>query len=130
VIARRGTRATLFQGLDGLDELSTSMPSVIYEVQNHTVRKRMFDPDDLGIDHAKAADLKGGDIDTNVAIARGVLDGESGPRRDIVLLNAAAALQVAGVAENFADGMARAAESIDSGKAAAVLDRWVEVSNA
>jgi len=130
VLARRGSTAKLFQGLDGLDELSTTMPSVVYDVKDHEVRKRMFDPDDLDIAHAKAAALRGGDAATNMAILRAVLGGEQGPRRDIVLLNAAAAFQVAGEVDELADGMARAADSIDSGKAAALVDRWIVVSNA
>ena len=130
VLARRGTTATVFQGLDGLDELSLTMPSVVYEVRDHDVRKRTFDPDDFGLEHAKAADLRGGDAAQNADIARAILGGEKGPRRDIVLLNAAAALEVAGKAGSLVDGIGQAAESIDSGAAAAKLDRWVEVSQA
>ena len=123
VLARRGTTATVFQGLDGLDELSLTMPSVVYEVRDHDVRKRTFDPDDFGLEHAKAADLRGGDAAQNADIARAILGGEKGPRRDIVLLNAAAALEVAGKAGSLVDGIGQAAESIDSGAAAAKLDR-------
>ena len=130
VLARRGSRATLFQGLDGLDELSTVMPSVVYDVKDHEVRKRTFDPDEAGLTHAKMSDLKGGDAAENAEIARAILGGETGPRRDVVLLNAAAALQVAGAADDIAAGMQAAADSIDSGEAAGVLDRWVEVSQA
>lgn len=130
VMARRGGRATLVQGLDGLDELSTTMPSVVYEVADHGVRKRMLDPEDMGIPHARAAALKGGDAQENASIARAVLAGEQGARRDIVLLNAGAALAVSETASDVATGMQMAAESIDSGAAASILERWVEVSNA
>lgn len=129
VFARRGVRATVFQGLDGLDELSTVMPSVVYEVREHEVRKHTLDPDELEFTHARASDLRGGAVEDNVAITRAVLAGEKGPRRDVVLLNAAAALEVAGSADSLIDGIAQAAESIDSGAASGVLDRWVEASN-
>jgi len=128
VFARRGTRATVFQGLDGLDELSTVMPSVVYEVHDHQVRKHTVDPDDLELTHARITDLHGGDVEENAAIARRVLAGETGAKRDVVLLNAAAALQVAGVAENLIEGIAQAAESIDGGKAEALLADWAELS--
>lgn len=128
VLARRGATATLFQGLDGLDELSTSMPSVVYDVADHTTRKRMLDPDDYDIAHAKASDLKGADAAANADIVHAVLGGELSPRRDIVLLNAAAVFQVAGRVETLAEGLVLAAESIDSSKAAAVLSNWIEVS--
>jgi anthranilate phosphoribosyltransferase len=130
VLARRGTTATVFQGLDGLDELSLTMPSVVYEVRDHDVKKRTFDPDDFGLEHAKTAALLGGNAAQNADIARAVLAGEKGPRRDIVLLNAAAALEVAGKAGSLVDGVGQAAESIDSGAAANLLARWVEVSQA
>jgi anthranilate phosphoribosyltransferase len=130
VLARRGTKATVFQGLDGLDELSLTMPSVVYEVKDHGVKKRTFDPDDFGLERAKSADLLGGDAARNAEIARAILGGEKGPKRDIVLLNAAAALEVAGKAGSLVDGIGQAAESIDSGAAAAKLKHWVEVSQA
>ncbi len=128
VLARRGTRATVFQGLDGLDELSTAMPSVVYEVRDHEVHKHTVDPDDLELTPAHVTDLHGGDVEENVAIARGVLAGDTGAKRDVVLLNTAAALQVAGAAESLIEGIARAAESIDGGKAEAVLANWAALS--
>lgn len=128
VLARRGTTATLFRGLDGLDELSLTMPSIVYEVRDHKVRKRTFDPDDFGLPHVKTSDLQGGDADRNAEIARNVLAGEKGPRRDVVLLNAGAAFEVSGKTDSLVDGIAQAGESIDSGAAAKTLERWVEVS--
>ena len=126
--ARRGTRATVFQGLDGLDELSTVMPSVVYEVHDHEVRKHTIDPDDLELTHARITDLHGGDVEENAAIARRVLAGEKDAKRDVVLLNAAAALQVAGAADSLIDGIGQAAESIDGGKAEAILIDWAALS--
>jgi len=130
VLARRGARATVFQGLDGLDELSTVMPSVVYEVAEHQVRKHTLDPEDLELTHARIGDLRGGDAARNVEIARSVLAGDKGAPRDVVLLNSAAALEVAGAASSKIEGIAMAAESIDSGRAADVLSRWAEASNA
>ena len=128
VFARRGARATVFQGLDGLDELSTIMPSLVYEVADHQVRKHTLDPEDLELTHARISDLRGGDVARNVEIARSILAGDKGAPRDVVLLNASAALEVAGKAQSKVEGIAMAAESIDSRRAAGVLDRWVEAS--
>ncbi len=129
VLARRGTRAMVFRGHDGIDELTTTMSSVVYDIADHEVRKYVFDPDELGFDQARAKDLKGGDLAANVDIVRAILAGEKGPKRDVVLLNAAAALVVAGVAADLQAGVAIASDSIDSGAAAKVLDSWVQVSN-
>lgn len=128
VLARRGVNARVFQGLDGLDELSTVMPSIVYEVRGHEVRKHTLDPDELELTHARISDLRGGGVEENVRIARAVLSGEKGPQRDVVLLNSAAAIEVGGKAASLVEGIAMAAESIDSGTSAQVLDRWVEVS--
>ena len=128
VLARRGTRATLFRGLDGLDELTTTGPSRVLEVRDGEVEETAVDPSDLGLARARLEDLAGGDPAASAQIARRVLGGEPGPRRDVVLLNAGAALEVAGTAKDLPDGLRIAAESIDSGAAAAVLDRWVGVS--
>lgn len=129
VFARRGVRATVFQGLDGLDELSTVMPSIVYEVRDHEVRKHTLDPDELEFTHARVSDLRGGGVEENVAITRSVLAGDKGPCRDVVLLNAAAALEVAGSAGSLVEGIAQAAESIDSGAASSALERWIKASN-
>jgi anthranilate phosphoribosyltransferase len=129
VFARRGTRAVVFQGLDGLDELSTVMPSVVYDVADHQVHKHTLDPEDLDLTHARIADLRGGEVERNVEIANAVLDGGKGPHRDVVLLNAAAALEVVGRADSKIEGIAMSAESIDSGAASRTLQRWIEASN-
>jgi anthranilate phosphoribosyltransferase len=124
VLARRGVRAKLFRGEDGLDELTTTGLSTVYDVRDGEVREGHLDPAALGIERASADDLRGGDARESAAIARAILGGEAGPRRDVVLLNAGAALEVAGVAESVADGMRIAARSIDEGSAANVLERW------
>ncbi len=128
VLARRGTRALLFRGDDGLDELSTTAPSVVYDVRDGEVREYRLDPATLGLAPASIEDLRGGDPAASAALARGVLSGEPGLRRDVVLLNAAAAVQVAGRAPSLAEGLAIAAEAIDSGAAEATLEYWVGVS--
>jgi len=130
VLARRGTRAMLFRGVDGLDELTTTDLSTVYDVKDGTVRETHLDPAKVGIGRVKPEDLAGGDAPHNADIARRVIDGEKGPQRDVVVLNAGAALQVAGFAGNLAEGMATAARAIDDGDAAKTLMRWVEVSNA
>jgi anthranilate phosphoribosyltransferase len=88
------------------------------------------DPEELGIRRATHEDLAGGDADASARIARGVLAGDPGPARDIVVLNAAAALEVAGLAPDLRGGLELAAASIDEGRAAAALERWIAVSNA
>ena len=129
VLARRGTRAKLFRGEDGLDELTTTGVSTVFDVRDGEVRETQLDPADLGLARATVAELAGGDAAESAAIARGILEGERGPRRDVVLLNAGAALEVAGVAASLAEGMSAAAASIDDGAATAILDRWIEASN-
>lgn len=130
VLARRGIRARVFRGQDGLDELTTTGLSTVYEIDAGEVRERTLDPAELGLKRVAPADLAGGDASMNAEIARSVLGGDEGPRRDVVVLNAAAALDVAGVATSLDDGIAKAVESIDSGAASGVLRRWVEVSQA
>jgi anthranilate phosphoribosyltransferase len=128
VLARRGVRAKLFRGEDGLDELTTTGLSTVYDVRDGQVRERHLDPAELGLARASAEDLQGGDAAESAAIAKAVLAGETGPRRDVVLLNAGAGLEVAGAAASLQDGMSIAADALDSGAAARALDRWVAVS--
>ncbi len=129
VLARRGVRAKVFRGEDGLDELTTTGISTVLDVRDGQVRERHLDPATVGLARATVEDLRGGDAEAGAAIARAVLAGDPGPRRDVVLLNAAAAIEVAGRAEDLAAGLPLAAEAIDSGAAAATLERWVAVSN-
>lgn len=128
VLARRGIRAMVFRGEDGLDELTTTGPSVVHEVIDGAVTVRSLDPAELGLPRASSEDLLGGDADANAEIARAVLGGESGPHRDVVLLNAAAALVVGGRASAMRDGLEQAAASIDSGAAGRTLERWAALS--
>jgi anthranilate phosphoribosyltransferase len=128
VLARRGTRAKLFRGEDGIDELTTTGPSLVLDVLDGEVRQNRLDPAEHGIAHASKEDLRGGDAGESARIARAVLGGEVGPARDVVLLNAGAALEVAGAAPDPDGGIALAASSIDGGTAASTLARWVEVS--
>ncbi|HYT80864.1 MAG TPA: anthranilate phosphoribosyltransferase [Actinomycetota bacterium] len=129
VLAERGTKGYVARGTDGIDEITTTGPTEIFEVNAGTYLRYYVLPIEIGVAVARPADLAGGDAATNAGLARAVLSGEKGPGRDIVCVNAAAALSAAGLADDIEDGLQRAAESIDSGKAAAVLDRWVEVSN-
>lgn len=121
--------ALVFNSAD-LDELSTTGPSQVVELADGRQRQYVLDPSSLGLQPASAADLRGGDPGHNAEIARAVLDGEPGPRRDIVLLNASAALRAAGLAGDWRDGMGLAAEAIDRGRAADLLNRWVHASQA
>ncbi len=130
VLARRGIRARLFRGEDGLDELTTTGLSTVYDVKGGSVRETHLDPAAYGLARAKADDLKGGSAEESAEIARRILDGEPGPKRDVVLLNAGAALEVAGFAASLQEGMATAARTIDEGEARTTLARWVEVSHA
>ncbi len=123
-------RAMVLHGRDGLDELTTTTVSDVLELVDGDVRRSVIDPQALGIARADAWQLVGGDPAHNAAITHRVLDGEQGPARDVVVLNAAAALYTAGVAPDLAEGVDRAGEAIASGRAAAVLERFVKVSRA
>ncbi|MCU1573294.1 MAG: anthranilate phosphoribosyltransferase [Micrococcaceae bacterium] len=132
VLAGRGSRALVFRGSDGLDELTTTGPSVIWEVRNGSVEQTLFDPAALGIPRATVADLRGKDASYNARVVHQVLDGKTGPVRDAVVLNAAAALVAhevdaeAPLLERMEAAMDRAGAAIDDGAGAAVLGRWVE----
>ena len=128
VLARRGTRAVLFRGEDGLDELTTTGPSAVFDVRDGRASETTLDPAELGFERASVEDLAGGDAAASAAIVRALLAGEQGPRRDVVLLNAGAALEIAGRAASLPEAVALAAETIDSGAAAGALARWVAAS--
>jgi anthranilate phosphoribosyltransferase len=130
VLARRGVRAKVFRGEDGLDELTTTGISTVFDVRGGDVREGHLDPTTFGLARATLDDLRGGDALEGAAIARAVLAGEAGPRRDVVLLNAGAALEVAGQASSLEEGIRVAAGAIDSHAAARTLERWLAVSNA
>jgi len=114
---------------EGMDELTTTGTSVVAELKNGTVHSFELRPEDLGLARVSREALRGSDPAGNADQMRRLLAGEKGPLRDIVLLNAAAALVVAGKAATPRDGMALAAESIDRGRARAALDRMVAITN-
>jgi anthranilate phosphoribosyltransferase len=129
VLKNRGAEAAfVFHGKDGLDELTTTGPSTIYRLKEGEISLAEFTPEDFGVPRASLDDLRGGDIATNVGITNAILDGETGPQRDIALVNAAAAIVVAGLADGFTEGIALAADAVDSGDARVLLDRAVEFS--
>ena len=121
-------RVWVVHGDDGTDELTTTGPSTVVELDGGTIRRFEVSPADAGLPRAAPDDLKGGDAATNAAIVRAMLDGAPGPARDIVLLNSAAALIVAGRAGDLREGARQAAAAIDSGDARATLDRLVAIS--
>ena len=129
VLAELGTiRAFVVHGADGLDEISNTGESHIAEVHEGVVRSSRVRPEDFDVPRAAIGDLQGGDRQENAEIIRRVLGGEPGPRRDIVLMNAAAALVAGGKAGDFKAGMALAARSIDSGAARRKLEALVALS--
>lgn len=130
VLQRLGhEHALVFSGAGGLDELSLEGPSRCLEVTPDGVAETVIDPAALGLGAATTDDLRGGDAAENAARVHAVLAGEPGPSRDIVVLNAAAALVAAGKSPAMSDGVQRAAASIDSGAARRVLERLISVSN-
>jgi len=131
VLAANGAeRALVMYGHDGLDELSTTTTSTVLELRDGGVRTYVVDPTELGMRSAASADLQGADAAANADVARRVLDGEAGACRDVVLLNAAAGIVAAGLADGLADGLEAARVAVDEGRAAAVLERLVSASNA
>lgn len=119
-------RGLIVHGADGLDEITTTGPTLAAEIDHGAVRQRTLAPEDFGVETATPEKLSGGDRRDNAAIVQAVLGGENGPRRDIVLVNAAAALVTAGLALNLTAGMALARDSIDSGRALHKLNQFVQ----
>ncbi|MGH2662117.1 MAG: anthranilate phosphoribosyltransferase [Actinomycetota bacterium] len=131
VLSRLGSRhALVFHGAGGIDELSPAGPNLVYEVIGDRVRESAVDPADLGLPRCDPADLSGGTPHENAADIHRILEGAPGPKRDAVLLNAAAALRVAGIASDLAEGLAAAAEAVDSGAAADRLEALVAFTSA
>jgi len=129
VLDRLGSEmALVFYGEDGLDELTTAGTSFIYRLKDGAITHAEFTPSDFGVESASVSELAGGDAAENAAILRGILAGDAGPKRDIALVNAAAAIVAAGLAEGFEDGMEAAAASVDSGSASGVLDSVISLS--
>jgi len=128
VLQRLGVeRAIVFHASDGMDELSVASPSTVIEIDGRR-KEYELDPVELGLSRAPVEAMRGGSPEENARLAREVLGGAKGPRRDVVLLNAAAALRAAGLAEEWKDGLGLAAEAIDSGRAGEVLLRWATIS--
>ncbi|OFV92240.1 MAG: anthranilate phosphoribosyltransferase [Acidobacteria bacterium RIFCSPLOWO2_02_FULL_61_28] len=122
-------RAFVVHGADGLDEITNTGETLVAEVSNGQVKTWTLRPEDLGLPRCALADLLGGDVAENVQIIHDILNGQRGPKRDVVLMNAAAALVAAGHAGDFQDGIRLAAESIDSGAAKAKLLALAEFTN-
>lgn len=135
VLAERGRSALVFRGDDGLDELTTTGPSTVWWVRDGAVTRETLDPAAFGVPRGRLEDLRGGDAPFNAGVARSVLDGAMGPVRDVVLLNAAAAIAATGagtgsLGDRVSAGLELAAHSVDSGAAGDVLGRWVAASQA
>jgi len=137
VLQRLGVeRAIVFHAADGMDELSVASPSLVIEIdgtgagraQGAHRKEYQLDPAELGLQRASVESMRGGGPAENARLAREVLGGAKGPRRDVVLLNAAAALRAAGLAHDWKDGLGLAAEAIDSGRGGEVLQRWATIS--
>jgi anthranilate phosphoribosyltransferase len=131
VMARRGVDGFVFHGDDGLDELTTTTSSQLWAIVRGSVSQHVVDPQAFGLPRAQPADLVGGDIATNAAVVHRVLDGERGPVRDAVLLNAAAGIAAAdrgnaSVTDRLASGLEQAADAVDTGAAKAKLEQWVQ----
>ncbi len=122
-------RAWVVHGSDGLDEVTTTGPTFVAELNGGKIRTFEITPEDAGFKQARPDDLKGGDGAHNATALKAVLEGKPGPYRDIALINAAASLIVAGKANALADAAKLAAQSIDSGAAKARLEKLVTVSN-
>ncbi len=122
-------RGMVVYGQDKLDEISLSAPTKICEIRDGWTKSYVIKPEDFGLTRCTKADLRGGSPAENASITRAILQGEKGAKRDAVLMNAGAALYINGKTDNMADGIALAAELIDSGKAMTTLDKLIEVSN-
>jgi anthranilate phosphoribosyltransferase len=123
-------RAFVVHGSDGLDEVTTTGPTAVFEVTRKEVRRLEWSPSDFGIQQAEPSDLAGGDRTMNCGIATAILRGSRGAQCDIVLVNAAAALVAAGRANDLKEGMQRASDSVDSGAAWEKVERLASFTTA
>lgn len=131
VLARLGCRrGFVVHGLDGMDEITLTGPTRIAEIRDGQVAVSTIEPEDFNLKRCAMGDLQGGDAVGNAVIVRNVLKGESGPRRDVVLLNAAFALVAAGIANDISAGLEMARDAIDQGRALAKLEALVQMTNA
>jgi anthranilate phosphoribosyltransferase len=122
-------RALVVHGLDGLDEITITGPTRIGEVRGEWVRVYEVTPEQFGLQRSPLSEISGGDVQQNAEIIREILDGKKSPRRDVVLMNASAALVAAGRADSLAEAIPMAAESLDTGAARAKLEKLVEFTN-
>ena len=122
-------RGMVVYGMDKLDEISLSAPTKICEIKDGWYKTYTITPEEFGFERCTKDDLKGGDPAENAKITLAILNGEKGHKRNAVLLNAGASLYIGGKAASFKEGVALAAEIIDSGKALVVLTKFIEVSN-
>lgn len=122
-------RGMVVYGQEKLDEISMSAPTTVCEIKDGWVKNYVITPEQFGLERCTKEDLAGGTPEENAAITRSVLGGEKGPRRNAVLMNAGASLYIGGKAESMKDGIALAAELIDSGKALETLEKLIEISN-
>jgi anthranilate phosphoribosyltransferase len=130
VLGRLGsTRACVVHGSDGMDEITITGSTFVAELREGEIQEYRIRPEDVGLKTAPAETIRGGDAQENAAIVRGILGGEKGPRRDVVLLNAAAALRVCGLTDELGGGVDLAARILDAGKAREALERLVEMTN-
>ena len=129
LLANGATSAWVVHGSDGLDEITTTGPTFVTAIEQGKLRSFEITPEDAGLQRTTADGLKGGDPEYNAAQMKLLFDGKHSPYRDIVLLNAAAALIVSGIADDLKSGVKLAADAIDSGKARDILSKLVEVSN-
>jgi anthranilate phosphoribosyltransferase len=128
VLVRLGVeRAIVFHAADGMDELSVASSSFVIEIDGKR-KEYELDPAELGLAKAPIEALRGGGPEENARVALELLGGAKGARRDVVLLNASAALRAAGVAKDWKEGLGQAAEAIDTGRAGEVLQRWITIS--
>jgi len=126
VLAKLGSdHAWIVHGSDGLDEITTTGPSYVVELKDGEITEFEVSPADVGLATAALDDLKGGNAEENAAAMRALMAGKKSPYRNIVLMNTAAALVVAGLAGSFADGVTKATEAIDSRKAEKTLNDWI-----
>lgn len=129
VLALLGAQhAMIVHSQDGLDEISACAPTNVYETRDGQLRSYELTPEQFGLARANTAEVRGGTVEANVALATRVIEGRSGPPRDVVLLNAGAALYVAGIADTIGDGVRRAADEIDSGRLRAKVAQVAAVS--
>ena len=122
-------RGMVVYGMDKLDEISLSAPTKVCEIRDGWFKSSIITPEDFGFERCTKDDLKGGTPAENAAITRAILGGEKGHKRNAVLMNAGASLYIGGKADSMRDGIALAADIIDSGKARVTLEKFIEVSN-